>query len=135
MSLRDRLKSKKEAKISAEKGEFKISINKVSNAVSKIKNPADLGNIVKEFAKFLNTLDASDAQITFSGNFDLGQKTLLNCVFANFLDDGSDVKKIKRCSDSVSAVDSEDEVKPASKLIRKRKSVKERLAEKEAAED
>lgn len=129
MSLRDRLKSKKEAKTAAERGEFRISIAKVTHAVNKMKNPADLGNIVKELAKFLNTLEANDAQITFSGNFDLGQKTLLNCILGNFLDDGSD-KRIKNCT----AEEDTDTNKPASKLIRKRKSVKERLAEKEALE-
>ena len=81
MSLRDRLKSKKEAKTAAERGEFRISIAKVTHAVNKMKNPADLGNIVKEFAKFLNTLEANDAQITFSGNFDLGQKNIAKLHF------------------------------------------------------
>lgn len=120
MSLKDRLKSKKEAKMLSEAGEYKISISKVAKAVAGVKNPADLGNIVKEFAKFLNSMEAHDAQIVFKGNFDMGQRTLLNCVLANFIDDGM-------CEDE----DDEDmeESKPASKLIRKRKSVKSRLSE------
>lgn len=123
MSLRDRLKSKKEARLSAQRGEYKISISKVIKAVNKTKNPADLGNIVKEFSKFLNTLEAQNAQIIFSGDFDLGQKTLLNCILSSFIDDGSEI------------VDSsDDENKPAGRLIRKRKSVKARLAESEETE-
>lgn len=106
----------------SEAGEYRISISKVAKAVSAVKNPADLGNIVKEFAKFLNSMEARDAQIVFRGNFDMGQRTLLNCVLANFIDDG--------ISDDEDDEDTE-ETKSASKLIRKRKSVKARLAEDE----
>lgn len=120
MSLKDRLKSKKAAKLLSESGEYRISVAKVAKAVSNVKNPSDLGNIVKEFAKFLNSMDAKDTQIVFKGNFDLGQRTLLNCVLSSFIDDG-----IQEDED----YDDIDEVKSSSKLIRKRKSVKARLEE------
>lgn len=120
MSLKDRLKSKKESKWLSEAGEYRISVAKVVKAVSGVKNPADLGNIVKEFSKFLNSMEAKDAQIVFRGNFDMGQRTLLNCVLANFIDDG-----IPSDEDDYET----DETSPASKLIRKRKSVKARLSE------
>lgn len=119
MSLKDRIKSKKSAGFSAESGEYKISIAKVAKAAAGVKNPADLGNIVKEFARFLNSMDAKDAQIIFRGNFDMGQRTLLNCVLSNFIDDGIYDEDL----------DDEYEGKPSSKLVRKRKSVKERMAE------
>lgn len=119
MSLKDRLKGKKEAKLSVQAGEYKISVKKIADAISTIKNPADLGNIVKELAKFLKAMDARDAQIVLKGDFDLGQKTLLNCVLANFLDNSEYFLE-----------DEEDVVgSSAPKLIRKRKSVKARLAE------
>ncbi len=127
MSLRDRLKSKKEARLSAQRGEYKISIAKVIKAVNKTKNAADLGNIIKEFSKFLNTLEAQNAQIVFSGDFDTGQRTLLNCILGSFIDDGSEIFD---CSS-----DEEQENKPAAKLIRKRKSVKARLAEAEESDN
>lgn len=128
MSLRERLKTKKEAK-SIKKagllaGKFDISIKKVTEAITKIKNPADLGNIVKEFAKFLNTMDAKDSKITFSGNFDLGQRMLLNCMLANFLEDGSKIEDIMTEDET----DNELKTKKAeSKLVRRRKSIKEKL--------
>lgn len=123
MSLKDRLRSKKEAKIlaSAESCDFKISIKKVTEAISKVKSSTDLGNIVKEFAKFLNTLSYDDANITFSGNFDLGQKTLLNCILSNFLEDNKKTKDIY--SEEVAPKTTE------SKLIRRRKSIKAKLEE------
>ena len=128
MSLKDRLRSKKEAKSLAksESCQFKISIKKVTEAAAKVKNPADLGNIVKEFSKFLNTLASEDAQITFSGNFDLGQRTLLNCILSNFLDD----KKSSVAENTEE--DIQEKPKPESKLIKKRKSIKSKLREKEA---
>lgn len=126
MSLKDRLRSKKEAKAAAkaELCEFKISIKKVTEAAGKIKNASDLGNIVKEFSKFLNTLASDDAKITFSGSFDLGQRTLLSCILSNFIDDG-------KASIKETAQDEEEpeEKKSDSKLIRRRKSVKAKLAQ------
>ena len=64
-------------------------------------------------------MDTKDAQILFRGNFDLGQRTLLNCVLSNFIDDG------------IYDEDSDEDIeeKAPSKLIRRRKSVKERMAE------
>ncbi len=118
MSLKDRIKSKKSS-FSSEAGEYKISIAKLAKAASKVKNPADLGNIVKEFSRFLNAMDARDAQLIFRGNFDLGQRTLLNCVLSNFIDDGIYDEE----------EESEDETASTSKLVRRRKSVKERLEE------
>ena len=91
-----------------------------------MKNPADLGNIVKEFARFLNTLASDDAKITFSGNFDLGQRTLLNCVLSSFL---TDSKSLGQEIELVESENSQEEVKPEPKLIRKRKSVRERVKE------
>lgn len=126
MSLKDRLRSKKEAKATAkaEMCEFNISIKKLTEAAGKVKNPADLGNIVKEFSKFLNTLASVDAKITFSGSFDLGQRTLLNCILSNFIDDGKpSLKEISNEDDEY------EEIKPESKLIRRRKSVKAKLEE------
>ncbi len=132
MSLKERLKSKKEAKIkkaqnkpSKELCEFKISIEKVSNAVNKVSNVSDLGNIVQEFSKFLSTLPTENASITFSGNFDLGQRTLLNCVLAKFLEDG------EKLAPTIVAQEAQEqeEIKEPSKLIRKRKSLKTKIAE------
>ncbi len=118
MSLKDRIKNKKSAVFSSEEGEYKISITKLARAAAKVKNPADLGNIVKEFSRFLNAMEAKDAQLIFRGNFDLGQRTLLNCVLANFIDDGMYDEE-----------DGDTETAAPSKLVRKRKSVKERLEE------
>lgn len=129
MSLKDRLRSKKEAKaaLKAEQCEFKISIKKVTDAAGKVKNVSDLGNIVKEFSKFLSTLASEDAKITFSGSFDLGQRTLLNCVLAKFLEDE---KKPEISFDD----ENTEEPKLESKLIKKRKSVKAMLKESEKEE-
>lgn len=131
MSLRDRLRSKKEAKTAAQRGEYIISIAKVSNAVNKVKNPADLGNIVKEFSKFLNTLEAQNARIVFSGDFDLGQRTLLNCILGGFLEDGS-AKMIKESS--VDESDENNTEKKESKISKRRKTIRERLAAKAETE-
>ena len=129
MSLKDRLRSKKEAKaaLKAEQCEFKISIKKVTDAAGKVKNVSDLGNIVKEFSKFLSTLASEDAKITFSGSFDLGQRTLLNCVLTKFLEDE---KKPEISFDD----ENTEEPKLESKLIKKRKSVKAMLKEAEKEE-
>lgn len=119
MSLKDRIKSKKNSGYTTEAGEYRISITKLAKAAANVKNPADLGNIVREFTRFLNAMETKDAQLIFRGNFDLGQRTLLNCVLANFIDDGTYEED-----------DDEDFVSnESSKLVRKRKSVKERLAE------
>ncbi len=130
MSLRERLRSKKEAKIKKTQSkpqqqlcEFKISIEKVAKAVNKINNVSDLGNIVQEFSKFLSTLPTENASITFSGSFDLGQRTLLNCVLSNFLEDG---EKPAQTSFEEHEEDSEPTKEP-SKLIKKRKSLKSKL--------
>ena len=131
MSLRDRLRSKKETKTAAQRGEYIISIAKVSNAVNKVKNPADLGNIVKEFSKFLNTLEAQNARIVFSGDFDLGQRTLLNCILGGFLEDGS-AKLLKEAS--VDEADDNNTEKKESKISKRRKTIRERLAAKAEAE-
>lgn len=130
MSLKDRLRSKKEAKaaLKAEQCEFKISIKKVTDAAGKVKNVSDLGNIVKEFSKFLSTLASEDAKITFSGSFDLGQRTLLNCVLAKFLEDE------KKPEISFDDDENTEEPKLESKLIKKRKSVKAMLKEAEKEE-
>lgn len=125
MSLKDRIKAKKEIRPDAEKSEYKLSVAKISQAIGSVKNPADLGKIIKEFSKFLNTLEAQNASIVFSGDFDMGQKTLLNCMLSKFME-GSSKKEL--------VLDEEDEEKPASKLIKKRKSLKAKLAEKKDAE-
>ena len=127
MSLKERLKNRKEEKLAAraQACRFDISIKKVTETAEKMENPADLGNIVKEFAKFLNTLASDDAKITFSGNFDLGQRTLLNCVLSSFL---TDSKKSGQIIDSYD-VEEPEEIKPEPKLIRKRKTVRERVKE------
>ncbi len=118
MSLKDRIKGKKGG-FSSEAGEYKISIAKLAKAAAKVKNPADLGNIVKEFSRFLNAMDTKDAQLIFRGNFDLGQRTLLNCVLSNFIDDGIYEED----------EENDNEEPSPSKLVRRRKSVKERLEE------
>ncbi len=134
MSLRERLKSKKDAKATAQKGEYVISIAKVSNAVNKIKNPADLGNIVKEFSKFLNTLETQNARIVFSGDFDLGQRTLLNCILGNFLDDGAKAKQI--LSDAIIQDEQGDSSNiQETKISKRRKTIRERLAAKTETDD
>lgn len=117
MSLKDRIKAKKEQRIADRKTEYNISISKVSKAISSTKDASDLGNIIREFAKFLNTLEPQNAKITFSGDFDLGQRTLLNCILGSFLED-----ELTNSQDSVESTDestSESEI-----LIRKRKSSK-----------
>lgn len=137
MSLRERLKNKKEAKAikkaAIEAGEFKISIEKVCSAVSRMKNPADIGNIVKEFAKFLSTLQTQDAQVLFKGNFDLGQRTLLSCMLSGFLDDGK--SNMNSVTPETSQEENQIEQENPPKLIRKRRTVKQRLAEKAESED
>ena len=120
MSLKDRIKSRREAKVSVggENCEFNISVKKVIKAIENVSNPADLGNIVKEFSRFLNTVSAQNTTITFKGNFDLGQRTLLNCVLSKFV-----------CGDGDFDTDgflNQEETK-SSKLVRRRKSVRARL--------
>lgn len=124
MSLKDRIKAKKQVKSqeNIDNTVYNISIEKLTKAVSATANTADLGNIIREFAKFLNTLEPQNAKITFSGDFDMGQKTLLNCILSGFLED----KVAKSESDTQTEVEVAD-VEP--KLIKKRKSVKARLEE------
>ena len=124
MSLKDRIKAKKQVKSqeNIDNTVYNISIEKVTKAVSATANTADLGNIIREFAKFLNTLEPQNAKITFSGDFDMGQKTLLNCILSGFLED----KVAKSESDTQTEVEVAD-AEP--KLIKKRKSVKARLEE------
>lgn len=124
MSLKDRIKAKKQVKSqeNIDNTVYNISIKKVTKAVSATANTADLGNIIREFAKFLNTLEPQNAKITFSGDFDMGQKTLLNCILSGFLED----KVAKSESDTQTEVEVAD-AEP--KLIKKRKSVKARLEE------
>lgn len=134
MSLRDRLRSKKETKIEQEKTavveknnelcEFKISIDKIAKAVSNVENPADLGNIVKEFAKFLNTLSPKNTGLSLKGDFDLGQKMLLNCILSNFLVDNEKTAKETAKKEIIQEAPKED-----STLIRKRKSLRTKLKE------
>ena len=64
-------------------------------------------------------MDTKDAQLIFRGNFDLGQRTLLNCVLSNFIDDGIYEED----------EENDNEESSPSKLVRRRKSVKERLEE------
>lgn len=126
MSLKDRIKAKKEAKSLAAKSQYNISIKKLAQAASKMQNADDLGNIVREFAKFMNSLEPQNAKITFSGDFDMGQRTLLNCLLASFLeDDDSEIAK-----EDSKEIDIDDE--PTPKLIKKRKSIKTRMIEKES---
>lgn len=141
MSLRDRLRSKKEAKAETietstksksdgQKCEFKLSINKVTKAVKNVKSASDLGKIVKEFSKFLETLATDDANITFSGNFDMGQRMLLNCILANFLDDGEKTTKeevVEVKEEPTKATEEPPQEEP--KLIRRRRSMKSRTEE------
>ena len=128
MSLKDRIRSRKEAKIAADNTncEFNISVKKVIQAIEKIENPADLGNIVKEFSKFLNTLSTENTTITFRGNFDLGQRTLLNCILANFANTTNDFNETGLLS---------SEEKTTSRLVRKRKSIKAKLEAAAAKEE
>ena len=120
MSLKERIKRRREAKniINNETCEFNISVKKVIKAIDNVNNVADLGNIVKEFAKFLNTVSDKNTEITFKGNFDLGQKTLLNCFLTKF-EKGND--------DFEQDVLGDVEEKNSSKLVRRRKSVREKL--------
>ena len=115
MSLKERLKNTKESK--SETCEFKISIKKVTDAVDNMENSEDLGNIIKEFSKFLKTLDAKNSNIIFGGNFDLGQKTLLSCILSNFIE-GKD-------KPNQNEENNEPELK--SELIKKRQSVRAKL--------
>ena len=124
MSLKDRIKMKKEARNAAAKTQYCISVHKVAQAISKMKNAEDLGNITREFAKFLTSLEAKNAKILFTGEFDMGQKTLLNCMLASFLEDDSD---------DIIVDETEDEV-IESKLIKKRRSLKAKIAEKQLDE-
>lgn len=134
MSLRDRLRSKKETKkteaqiesTSGELCEFKLSITKVTKAVNNIKNPADLGKIVKEFSKFLNTLASKNAKITFSGSFDLGQRTLLNCMLASFAEDEKmPVEQTTQADEEPQKAEEPPKEEP--KLIRRRRSIKTKI--------
>lgn len=141
MSLRDRLRSKKETKAETietsvksksdeQKCEFKLSINKVTKAVKNVKSASDLGKIVKEFSKFLETLATDDANITFSGNFDMGQRMLLNCILANFLDEGETATKEEVIEvKEEPAKTTEEPPKEEPKLIRRRRSMKSRTEE------
>lgn len=120
MSLKERLKNTKETKPKAETCEFKISINKLTSAVDKMENAEDLGNIIKEFSKFLKTLDANNSNIIFSGNFDLGQKTLLSCILSNFVNSEQEQEE----TTNETALET-NEAKSA--LIKKRQSVRAKL--------
>ena len=128
MALKDRIKAKKETTKTTQSKkncEYNISIKKVTEATTKVKNSADLGNIVKEFAKFLNSLVPNNAKITISGDFDLGQQTLLNCLIANFIEEPIN---------PIEELEKETKPKKESSLIKKRKSVKARLKEMDSEE-
>lgn len=120
MSLKERLKNTKDAKAKSETYEFKISIKKLTSAVDKMENAEDLGNIIKEFSKFLKTLDANNSNIVFRGNFDLGQKTLLNCILSNFMNE-------KEEQDEDIADTEQQSADAKSALIKKRQSVRAKL--------
>ena len=120
MSLKERLKNTKETKNKIETSEFTISIKKLTSAVDSMENAEDLGNIIKEFTKFLKTLDANNSNIVFSGNFDLGQKTLLSCILSNFIDTKDEQEE--------TADETQNETTEAkSALIKKRQSVRAKL--------
>ena len=120
MSLRDRIKSRREAKnaVGGESCEFNISVKKVIKAIENVSDPADLGNIVKEFSRFLNTVSAQDTTITFKGNFDLGQRTLLNCVLSKVVCGANDLEDSSLFASNETS---------GSKLVRRRKSVRAKL--------
>lgn len=120
MSLKERLKNTKETKNKIETSEFTISIKKLTSSVDSMENAEDLGNIIKEFSKFLKTLDANNSNIVFSGNFDLGQKTLLSCILSNFIDTKDEQEE--------TADETQNETTEAkSALIKKRQSVRAKL--------
>lgn len=128
MSLKDRLRSRKEAKanLSNEVCEFDISVKKIIKAIEKVENPADLGNIVKEFSRFLNTLSAQDTTVTVKGRFDLGQRTLLNCILSNFEKSNNELVENNLLDDGENK---------GSKLVRRRKSVRAKLEAAAAREE
>lgn len=120
MSLKDRIKLKKEARNCSAKTEYVISVSKVAKAITNTQSAEDLGNITREFAKFLSSLEAKNTKIVFTGEFDMGQKTLLNCILASFLEDA-----VETTEDA----DSQEDVLET-KLIQKRRSLKSKLANK-----
>jgi len=122
MSLKDRIKAKKEEKSLAGRTEYNISVGKVAGAISKMQNSEDLGNIVREFARFLSSLESKKAKIVFSGEFDIGQKTLLNCMLSSFFDEND-------LLDEGESITKTEDAEP--KLIKKRKSLKSIIEEKQ----
>lgn len=132
MVLKDRLKPKKQQIELSEPSkddyltldeeqsvEFKVPIRQLTKKILSVKDNASLGAIVKEFAKFLDSLSDEKSNLSFKGDFDIGKKALITCLLANIIED-RDIEAEQPKESSEPASDS-------SKLIRKRRTLKEKL--------
>ena len=66
----------------------------------------------------MNTVSNQNTTITFKGDFDLGQKTLLNCFLSKFESENEEF---------IENTLQETEENGGSKLVRRRKSVREKI--------
>lgn len=137
MALKDRLKNKKTTEVQEIKDikeiytsldekqavEFNISVSLLTQKILEVQDNAHLGAIVKEFAKFMNTVSESDSILSLKGNFDIGKKALISCLISNI----SDKKSFEQAQT--------EQPKEDSKLIKKRKTLREKLKKARADED
>lgn len=126
MALKDRLKTKtptegteklKDIYTSLDekqKVEFDVSIKMLTKKILNVKDNANLGAIVKEFAKFLSSLSDCETSLALKGDFDIGKKALIACLLANITGDANTQPTVE-----------EESEEP--KLIKKKKSLKQRL--------
>lgn len=146
MALKDRLNTKKtqtkavkEVKDIAEiytsldekqSVEFNIPIGQLTKKILNVNDNAHLGAIVKEFAKFLDSLSDSDTALSLNGNFDIGKKALIACLLANIIEE-------KPAAPVVNEQVAEEKPQEAeeSKLIKKRKTLREKLKKVRLEED
>lgn len=129
MALKDRLKNKKTTEVQEindikeiytsldekQAVEFNLSVSQLTQKILDVQDNANLGAIVKEFAKFMNSVSDNETILTLKGNFDIGKKALLSCLISNI-------------SEQNVPLQSEPETpKEDSKLIKKRKTLREKL--------
>ncbi len=120
MPLKDRLKSKQSENLpeitdvqpaQSDTVEFKVSTEKLTKKILSVKDNANLGAIVKELAKFLETLTDNNTELVLKGRFDVGKKALIACLLSN----------ISENSEIISEIYNEDSA------LRKKRSLKEKI--------
>lgn len=95
---------------------FEIPVKTLTKKILKVQDNAKLGAILKEVAKFLSSLSDEGAHLTLDGNFDIGKKALINCLLMNVTGEASFEA---------------DKSEGVPKLLRKRKSLREKMQKSE----